>query len=388
MNAKSLKIGIVGIGNMGTAHARNIMEGKIDGLKLAAVADIKESRRNVIPDLPAFASAEEMFESVEMDAVLIATPHYSHYPIAALAFQKGLHVLTEKPISVHKADCLRLIQAYQARPQKEQVFAAMFNQRTDPIYQKLKGMIDGGELGELHRIIWVITDWFRTYTYYSSGEWRATWGGEGGGVLLNQCPHQLDLWQWLFGMPEKLRGFCEIARFHDIEVEDDVTAYMEYANGCKGIFTTTTGETPGSNRLEISAEKGKVVIDGMELVFIRNKVPATEFSKASKSGFAKPETEEFRYVFSDHGPQHNGILQNFTNHILDGEELISPAIEGINSVELGNVMMFSSFQEKTLDFPIDADAYETKLQELIANSRFVKKTIEGTVTPEDFNSSF
>ena len=250
---KQVRIGIIGIGGMGGSHAHQILDGKIKGGKLVAVCDIDERQFKKFEgkELKTFTSSAEMIRSGEVDAVIVATPHYAHTTIGADALKQGLHLLVEKPISVHKADCEKLIAAYDARPKKKQIFAAMFNQRTDPRYRKVKELIDRGEIGELTRVNWIITDWFRTQSYYDGGGWRATWGGEGGGVLINQCPHQLDLLQWLCGKPSSIRAFCGIGKRHHIEVEDEVTAYLEYDNGATGVFITSTGEAPGTNRLEI-----------------------------------------------------------------------------------------------------------------------------------------
>ncbi len=379
-----VRTGIAGMGNMGTSHARNILAGKIAGLVLTAVSDQDASRMSQFPDLKQFPDAREMIKSGEIDAVLIATPHYDHTDVGIAALEQGLHVLVEKPISVHKADCERLIAAHK---NEKQVFAAMFNQRTDPRYQKLRQLVKEGELGEIRRVIWIITNWFRTEHYYASGGWRATWAGEGGGVLLNQCPHNLDLWQWMFGMPRKIRAFCDTGRYHDIEVEDDVTAYMEYADGMKGVFITTTGEAPGTNRLEVTGERGKVVLeDGLH--FTRNEVPMTEFSKTSKQSFARPPVWEIGIPVHGEAEQHVGIMRNFAGAILKGEKLLASAAEGIHSVELGNAMLYSSFTDAAADLPLDSAAFEQLLKKKIEESTFVKKTAEGKTSAEDFAKSF
>ena len=233
--------------------------------------------------------------------------------LASHALQNGLHVLVEKPISVHKADCERLMAAH---TDSRQVFAAVLNQRTDPSYMKVREMIRNGELGEIRRINWIITNWFRSAAYYASSDWRATWAGEGGGVLLNQCLHNLDLFQWLFGMPQRVRGFCRMGRYHDIEVEDDVTAYFEYANDATAIFITSTGEAPGTNRLEVAAENGRLVLEDNALVFTKNEVPMSEFSRTTDKQFAGPATNESTFTFPNRGGQHVEILQNFVDAIL------------------------------------------------------------------------
>jgi predicted dehydrogenase len=379
-----VRIGIMGVGAMGSAHARWILDGKVPRLELAALCDTNPAALQAFPEVPGFATAEALFRSGTVDAVLIATPHYDHTTLGIAALKVGLHVLVEKPISVHKADAERLIRAH---TNKKQVFAAMFNQRTDPSYIKLRQLIQDGELGPIRRVSWIITNWFRTQAYYDSGGWRATWAGEGGGVLLNQCPHQIDLWQWLFGMPDQVRAFCTIGRYHNIEVEDDVTAYFQYRNGTTGTFITSTGEAPGTNRLEVAAERGKVVIENGEFRFTRNEVEMSKFCRTDPRKFAQPPVWNVQIpIEGGNGPQHLGILQNFTEAILDKKPLIAPAAEGIHGVELANAMLMSSFLDKTITLPLNAAAYEKLLKQKIATSKF-KKVVKKTAN-DDFTRSF
>jgi predicted dehydrogenase len=315
--------------------------------------------------------------------VIIATPHYSHTTIGLEALQHGLHILVEKPISVHKADCERLVAAAKSR---KQVFAAMFQLRTEPKFLKIKSLLDNKELGQITRVNWIITDWFRTDAYYSSGGWRATWRGEGGGVLLNQCPHNIDLLVWLCGMPSRVRGFCQLGRFHNIEVEDNVTAYLEWPNAATGVFITSTGEAPGTNRFEIVGERGKLVLENNQITVTRNEVSMLEFSKTSKAGFAKPDVWNVQVPYdTSAGQQHHAVTQNFVDAILDGVPLIAPGTDGVHSVELANAILYSSLENKSIDLPLDSIAYEKKLQQLVAESKFEKKVVR---TSEDFSKSF
>ena len=381
-----LRLGIVGLGNMGQVHADSVAAGKISRCRLAAVCDPDEQVLKRYSQARPFLLSSDLIASGEVDAVLVATPHYSHTTIGIAALEAGLHLLVEKPLCVHKADCERLIAAHRS---EKQVFAAMFNQRTDPYYLKLRELICNGEFGTIRRINWIITNWFRTAAYYSSGGWRATWAGEGGGVLLNQCPHQLDLWQWLFGMPRKVRAFCQIGRYHDIEVEDDVTAYLEYANGTTGVFVTSTGEAPGTDRLEVTAERGRVVIENDRFLYARNEVPMSKFCNESPERFSQPSARNVEIPLRGRGGQHDEVLQNFVDAILQGKSLIAPAAEGIHSVELANAMLLSSFADKTVEIPIDAKAYERFLKEKIAGSTMRKKVTSLPVSQiEDFSKSF
>lgn len=383
-SSSSIRVAVIGLGNMGTFHARLIADGKVPGMRLASVVDSDPQKAMQFPEVPFFSDFAELRDSGEADAVIIATPHYSHTTIGIAALEAGMHVLVEKPISVHKADCERLIAAHQ---QEGQVFAAMFNQRTGPRYIKLKQLIDGGELGKIHRINWIITDWYRTEQYYRSGGWRATWGGEGGGVLLNQSPHQLDLWTWLFGMPSRVRAFCKTGHHHDIEVEDEVTAYLDYEDGKSGIFITSTGEAPGTNRLEVTCDAGRIVIEGSSFEWLRNEKWTSRHIREAEGGFTQPPVWNIQIPTEGDGSQHLGILQNFASAVLKGEALIAPAAEGIHSVELANAIIHSSDREETVALPLDAEAYETSLTKKIASSTFVKKTSQPKVN-HDFENSF
>lgn len=366
MMRRRVKLGIIGVGGMGSFHSRALKEGKIRRCDLVAVCDIDPAALSQFGDgIQTFGDSAELIRSGVCDAVLIATPHYGHTTIGVDALEQGLHVLVEKPISVHKADCERLIAAHR---RKSQVFAAMFNQRTDPHYRKVKHLIESGKVGALVRVSWIVTSWFRTDAYYASGGWRATWAGEGGGVLLNQSPHQLDLLQWLCGMPRKVCGFCAFGKRHKIEVEDEVTAYLEYPNGATGVFSTSTGEAPGTNRLEIAGDLGRVIVEKDQILFTRNKVSASRFCRTSDAPFASPDVSTTEIKANGTGGQHVEVLQNFVDAILDGTPLIAPAREGIRSVELANAILYSSILGRMVDLPLDGRAFEQVLKKLIAKS--------------------
>ncbi len=392
---KEVRIGIIGLGNMGSGHIANIEAGRVRDLRITAVCDIvPEKLKRFEGKYKTFTDSAKLIRSGEVDAVLVATPHYFHTTIGIDALANGVHTLVEKPISVHKADCERLIAAHK---DPKVVFCAMFNQRTNPHYIKLREILQSGKLGKITRVNWIITDWFRTQYYYDSGGWRATWAGEGGGVLLNQCPHQLDLMQWLFGMPKRVHAFGSLGKYHKIEVEDEMTAYLEYPNGATGLFITTTGEAPGTNRLEICGEMGRIVVtDGNDIHWTRNEVGQSQFLAESQSSFSRPSVWEIDIpVYGGNGPQHCGILQNFVDAILRGTPLMAPAEEGINSVELANAMLYSSLTGKTVELPLDGKAYERMLQKLIRDSKngkgpkkAAKKSSKSSAPAEDFAASF
>ena len=381
-----VRIGIIGLGNIGQIHVNNLLESKVPRGVLTAVGDAFPDK---LPEyeakgLKTFDSGEALIGSGEIDALIVATPHFQHTTLGIAALEAGLHVMVEKPISAHKADAERLIAAANARP--ELTFSGMFQMRVEPRYQKLRKLVRDGELGDLIRVIWIMTDWFRAEAYYQSSDWRATWKGEGGGVLLTQCLHQLDALQWIVGMPSKVQSHVGIGRHHDIEVEDDVTCYMEYANGANGAFITSTGETPGSNRFEIAGTKGRALLENDRLIVTRNEVASDEWSRTSKIGFKQPEStvEEIPIPGADNA--HAQLIANFVNAILDGEALIAPGASGIGSVELANVMVYSGLLGQAVDLPMDSAAWESKLNELIASSTHEKKVVE--VSNEDFSASF
>ena len=339
---KQVRLGIIGMGNIGKYHADYLLNQKVSRAELVAVADAF-APLEAYPSLRTFKDGGDLIRSGAVDAVIIATPHYQHTTLGIAALEAGLHVIVEKPISVHKADAERLIAAHARRP--DLVFSAMFQLRTEPRYVKIKRLITSGELGEIIRVNWIITDWFRTEAYYASGGWRATWKGEGGGVLLNQCPHNLDLIQWLAGMPARVRGFCQLGRYHQIEVEDNVTVYFEYPNGATGVFITTTGEAPGTNRLEVTGDRGKLVLEDGKLTFWRTTSSVAQFIKESTTGFGTPEVWKCEIPSGGGGEEHKDVTKAWVKAIISGTPLVAPGTEGIRSLEISNAMMLSAWTD-------------------------------------------
>lgn len=382
----SVRIGIIGMGNIGKHHATYLLEGKVSRCQLTAVCSTSPDKLAdyAAKGVKVFGDALELIRSKIVDAVIIATPHYQHTTLGISAFEAGLHVMVEKPISAHKADAERLIAAHQKNPQLK--FGGMFQLRVEPRYEKIRSLIRNGDLGSIVRVNWVNTDWFRGEAYYASSAWRATWRGEGGGVLLNQCLHNLDVLQWLLGRPARVRGFCQLGRFHQIEVEDNVTAYLEWPNQATGVFVSSTGEAPGANRFEIVGTRGTLILENGKLLFTRNAADMIEFSRTAKSGFTKPEATTEEIPFANAATPHAALMQNFVNAILDGEPLIAPGADGLHSVELANAMVYSSLQNETLELPMSGAAWETKLNHLSAASKLKKKVMQ--VEASDFTSSF
>lgn len=373
---KQVKVGIIGFGNMGTGHAMNLTNGKVPNMELVAICDISEPRRvaanEKYPDVAVFETAEDMYKSGLCEAVLIAVPHYDHPPLAIKALEYNLNVLIEKPAGVYTKQVLEM---NEAAAKSDKVFGIMYNQRTNPVYQKLREMINRGDLGHIKRITWIITDWYRPQAYHDSSTWRSTWKTEGGGTLINQNPHQLDLWQWLFGMPDRIFAKVSFGKYYDIEVEDDVMAFFEYDNGTTGEYITSTGEAPGTNRLEIACDMGKVVVDNYKLIFRRNVISEREHNKVNTIPFGTPECWdcEIPVDFSG-GEQHVGILKNFASSVLNGTELLAKGEEGINGLTISNAIHLSGWTGETVDvknFP--HERFYELLQDKIKKSTVVKK---------------
>ena len=366
-----VRIGIIGFGGMGNSHANYLSRGEIAGAKLVAVADLDPSRLEGIEekygvDVQTFAGADALFAAQCVDAVIVATPHYFHPPLVIQALECGLHAMSEKPAGVYTR---QVRQMNEVAEKSDRVFGMMFNQRSRGAHQKLRELVRSGELGDIQRTIYIINNWFRAQSYYDSGGWRATWAGEGGGVLANQCPHNLDLWQWICGMPSRVRAFCRFGHYHDIEVEDDVTAYAEYENGATGVFITSTGEAPGTNRLEISADRGKVLLENGQLTFWRTKESASKFLKEWPNGFGSPEVWKCEIPYKENRQEHMAITQDWVQAIRAGSKLLSAGTEGINGVELANAMLLSTWTDDWVDIPVDEDRYYEELQKRVASSK-------------------
>lgn len=362
---ETIRAGVVGIGNMGSAHAMNIFQKQVEGMQLAAVCDnnpdrLSWARENFGEQTVFFADYKEMLSAGILDAVIIATPHFLHPVIAQEAFACGLHVLTEKPAGVDVGTVRRM---NEAAKESGKIFAIMYNQRTNPLFRTLKEYLEAGKLGQVKRFVWIINNWYRTQAYYDSGTWRATWNGEGGGVLLNQCPHNLDIWQWMMGMPCRLRAFCRTAQYHNIHVEDDVTIYAEYANGANACFVTSTGEYPGTNRLEVSGTKGKAVIEEGKLKLWLLETDEREICYQSKLSMPQEKVDYTEIVQTEREAGHLGILQNFAGAILRGEPLIAPGCEGINGLTISNAAYLSEHRDDWVKIPFAENDFADFLKE-------------------------
>ena len=388
---EKVKFGIIGAGNQGTYYAQQLFKkGEVKNGILVAVCDSSPIKLDAIKEKLADESISyfndyiEMLDSGICDAVLVETPHYQHPEIVMECLKRDIHVICDKPAGVYTKQ-VREMNEFAEKSKAR--FAMMFNQRTDCAYRKMREIVQSGGIGELQRVNWIITNWFRTQKYYNSGGWRATWAGEGGGVLINQCPHQIDLVQWIVGeMPVTVRGFCQYGKWHDIEVEDEVTAFFTYKNGATGVFITTTGEAPGTNRFEISGTRGKLLAEGGKLYFYKNDQDSAETIRTDQNGFAAPNCETIELETDGESFQHLGIINNFANAILGLEEQFVEGTEGINGVELMNAIELSGWNNGAeVSLPIDEDLYFQELDKRRKNSRRKEAVIE---TVADTASTF
>lgn len=368
-----VRLGIIGFGKIGSQHAKKLMAGAVEQCDLVAVADIEpkalENAKAIIgPQVKTFSTADALISSGCVDAILISAPHYFHPPYAIKGFEAGLHVLVEKPAGVYTRQVREMNEAAARHP--ELVFGIDFNQRTNPVYRKVKDMVEEGVVGPIVHVNWIITNWFRSQSYYDQGGWRATWAGEGGGVLLNQNPHNLDLFQWICGMPERVRSQVYYGKHRKIEVEDDVYAIMEYPGGAVGSYITTIADAPGTNRLEIDGDKGKIVVEDDRIVLTLLKESESAFNARFTGGIGKPECgKPVEVPVEGIYTSHMGIISNFCNAILHGEPLIAPGAEGIRGLEISNAIHLSSWEDGGwVDVPVDENLFYGKLQEKIAAS--------------------
>ena len=376
MAEQEIRLGIIGIGNMGSAHAKNVaVKHEVPGLKVTAVADIRPERlqwvrKTLGEDVALFDNAEEMLDSGLIDACLVAVPHYDHPKYVIECLRRGIHVMCEKPAGVYTKQ-VRVMNE-EAAKHPEIVFGMMFNQRTNHIYRKMKELVESGRYGQIRRTNWLITNWYRPQAYYDSGDWRASWAGEGGGVLLNQCPHQLDLWQWICGMPKRVTAHMLYGKWHDIEVEDDVTCYVEYENGATGVFITTTGDPHGSNRFEIQMDRAQLIAEGNELKLYELDVSEPEYSRTSTNPFGAPKATEIQVKTDGENLQHVGVLRAFRDAILGKADLVARGEEGLRGLTLSNAMHLSSWLGRTVEIPFDEDLFYDELMKRVASSE--KKT--------------
>ncbi len=370
---EKVRLGIIGIGNQGSTYARRLAKDNwVEDIELTAICDsnparIEWAKENVSPDIAYFTDAMEMLDSGRINACVVSVPHYDHPRYVMACMERGIHVMCEKPAGVYTRQVREMNE--EAKKHPDVVFGMMFNQRTNCLYRKMRELIQSGTYGKVRRANWLITNWYRSQFYYDSGDWRATWSGEGGGVLLNQCPHQLDLWQWILGMPVEVQAFMNYGQFHDIEVEDDVTALMKYEDGHTGVFITSTGDPHGSNRFEVQMDRAQLIAEGEKLYLYELEMTEQEWTVTNKAPFGVVPGHEVNVEMDGENPQHQGVLKAWAGAILRGEPLVAGGAEGINGLTLSNAMHLSAFLGKPVRLPLDEDLYYEELMKRVATSR-------------------
>lgn len=377
MSATALRVAVVGTGFMGRDHIANLQAGRVPGALLAAVCDRLPEARARFPGVPGFARAAELAAARVCDVAVIATPHFDHPDSAIALLSAGVHCLVEKPIAVHAAEADRLLTAWRALPEPRPVLAVNFMQRTDARHRRLHALVASGELGRIQRAHWTITDWFRPDAYYAAGGWRATWRGEGGGVLVNQCPHQLDLLCWLLGEPVAVTAVCRFGAHHAIEVEDEAYAIIEFASGAVATLATSTGEAPGDNRLEIAGTRGLVVMEGGDdLTWRRNAVDSAGFSRTTSEPFGRPECQPTTIAVRGWRPedgragQHAALLADLVACARDGAAPLAPPDDAVRVVELANAILLAARWGRRVALPLDRTAVAAEWRRLVDGSRW------------------
>jgi predicted dehydrogenase len=372
MNNKTdgVRIGVIGLGNIAKQHIDNIVSKAVQGCQLTAISSRSGSELATEIGVQHFCDYRELCDSGLIDAVIIATPTMAHFAMAKYALERQLHVMLEKPMGLSSFEGETLLQYADDKT----VFALMLNQRTDPTFSKMKQLVDSGELGPIQRTHWTMTNWFRPEIYFQVSDWRATWKGEGGGMLVNQCIHNLDVFQWICGMPAHIQAFCEFGKYHQIEVEDEVTAYFRYANGATGLFVGSTGEAPGVNRFDIIGDKASLHFDSGQLTLKRNQQSTAQFNQQTDNMFGMPQCKSETIVITDKVNQHAIIMNNFIAAIVCGAELIAPAKHGLASLDMANAMLLSTWQQQAIKLPLDRKAYQQVLDDKIAKSSLRQKS--------------
>jgi predicted dehydrogenase len=373
---EKVRIGVVGVGGMGQGHCAYMHQ--LDVGELTAVCDSAKGAAEEVGaryNVAHFTDPGDLMDSGLVDAVLIATPHYFHPPVAMAAFKRGLNVLSEKPLAASVREARRMVRAAE---RSGKVFSVMFQLRAEPVHRAAKKLIDSGKIGTLVRTN-LILGMYRSQAYYDSGGWRATWKGEGGGVLLNQAPHGLDLFTWLAGSPKLVTAQTR-TRAHDIEVEDEACALLEYEDGAQGYVFAGVTEVPETDRMEICGDRGKVLIDNGELRYWEIPQTISRFTRENTEMWARPKVKEVKVPLPKGETGHIAITRNFCRAILYGEDLIAPGAEGIASLELANAMVLSSCRKKTVKIPLKQAEYEELLSELCATSKPKKRARDERIT--------
>ncbi len=374
-----LKIGIIGFGALGSFYARMISkEHRVEGLALGAICDIdpakREQARQLYPDACVYESIDQVLLDKKCDFISIAVPHYLHPALTIQALEAGMPVVVEKPAGIVPKYVKEMNAVADKHPQVP--FGIMLNQRTNPIFKRVHEITSSGELGRLRQFVWVSRQ-FRTQKYYDSGSWRATWGGEGGGVLVNQAPHQIDLMQWMFGMPERVFATTNMGFRRNIAVENDVCAQFVYSNQATGVFITCTHDIMGEDRLTAVYDRGRIrVLDSRRLEIERlvddEEKLGTEYSDEALNDLRKMnklytteiiEKENDPFANSEHAK----LFKAFVDHLNNPEKpMVAKGVDGINGVLLASAIQLSGWLKEPVNVPVDDEVYLKELNKRIS----------------------
>lgn len=363
-----VKIGIIGAGRQGGKYIKFFLENRMKNAELKAICDIDVGRFDEVDPshiCEHYTDYKLMLSKKTIDAIIIDTPHYLHPVIALEAVKYDIHVLSDKPLGVDAYTVKKLKNELSGRKLK---FGVLFNQRMLPVYQRIKEIIENQELGKLKRCVWEVTDWYRPQKYYDIGGWRSTWKGEGGGVLINQCVHNIDMIQHLFGMPLKINSSIEYGVYHKTEIDDSVVANFMYSDGFMCTLISSTGETPGTNRLEISGTKGKLVFDVFDkLKFELNDIPEDVFSNETSSPrymlkFGKPGVTRKEEKINTNTEAHVMCIQDFINAIVYDRKPSADYYDGLACVQIINAIYYSDWKGKKVELPVDELEFKKMLE--------------------------
>lgn len=367
MENEKVRAVVIGFGGMGRQYVSMIHEGQIEGMELAGVccrnAAGQAEIKSLYPKANIYRDVAATFEHAgEFDAVVIVTPHTTHVEIGKMAAKAGKHILMDKPAGVTTKEVKELI----AAAHKAGIsFSMIFNTRFSGAYEKVKEMLLEGTAGKLVRAVWICNTWYRTPAYHRSAPWRSTWKGECGGLLINQCQHYLDIWQWLLGMPDQVYASVDYGKYNDFTVDDSVDLQFFYENGLHGTFISASGETPSVNRLELWGTKGRLCLkDGVKLTFDENVMSTEEFARVNTDIYGKLDHRIREISVKPQGETgYRRLFQNFTDHIRKGVPLLTDGNDGLRTLTLANGAYLSSWLGRKVDFPIDDDEYARRLEE-------------------------
>ena len=364
MSERTVRFAVVGFGSIGRTHFRTISGTAVpDGLVTALVTRQSDG----LPDgIEVFRDVDTLLDAGVADVVVVATPTMDHEETSRKVLTTGCHLVVEKPMAMTVLGARRIIDA---RP-SEAVAAVMLNQRYHGTYRRIREIVKGGLLGRIHRFSWIMTAWYRPNAYFAVSSWRGTWPGEGGGALLNQGIHNLDILQWILGLPASVYARAGFGKFHSIDVEDEVTALFEYDDGLSGVLVVSTGEAPGTNRFEIVGDRGTLVFEADTIRLAMTDRNVSEHRATSRDLFESPNFTEQREVPAATANQHAEVFNDVVGAVSEGRPVATPLEDGVASIELANAILVSAWEDRRVDLPVDAVAYHEALERRIEASDF------------------